>query len=460
MSERALKYWTLALTASASFMVALDLQVVTLALPSIRLHLGASLGALEWILNAYSTTFAVLLITGAALGDRFGRRRLFVAGVGLFLAASAACALARNPAMLIAARAIQGAGGALIMPLAMALLSAAFPRAERGKALGIFASVTGLAMIAGPIAGGALTQGLTWQWIFWINLPIGVVIVPLTLARVRESAAPEAKFDLIGVVLASAATFGLVWGLTQGNALALCGGLALAFTFVWWERRARAPMVPLRLFRSRAFAAGNAASFLYYAAIYGMLFFLTQFFQVAQGYGPLGAGLRLLVWTATLFVIAPLAGAAINRVGERSLIVAGTFLQAVGMLWLILTVAPAVPYAALVAPLLVTGIGASMAMPALQNAVLSAVGAAEIGKASGTFNMLRFLGGTFGIAVLGALFARTGSLSSPQAFTHGFVAAVGLASAFALLAALAGLAVPHSVRTASAVAMRAATPAG
>jgi EmrB/QacA subfamily drug resistance transporter len=451
MSETGGKTWVVTLTSVASFMVALDALVVTTALSTIRIDLGASLEALEWTVNAYNLSFAVLLLTGAALGDRFGRRRIFAAGLTLFVVASAACALAGNIGALIAARSVQGAGAALVMPLAMALLSAAFPREERGKALGIFSAVTGLALIAGPVAGGAIADGLAWRWIFWINLPMGAIVIPLILRRVRESVGSGTGLDIVGLVLVTAAAMGIVWSLMRANSAGwlslevvstLAVGILLAVAFVFWELRAREPMVPMRLFRSRAFSSGIAASFLFYASMYGTLFFLPQFLQVAQGYGPFSVGLRLLPWTATLFVFAPIGGGLINRLGERLLVVAGLGLQAVGMTWIALTATPGLAYINLIAPLILAGAGVSMAMPAAQNAVLGAVAPSEIGKASGTFNMARFLGGVFGVAVQVAVFAAIGNFGSPQAFSGGFVPAIGIAAAISLMAAIAGAWLP------------------
>jgi EmrB/QacA subfamily drug resistance transporter len=460
-SEKAKRTWVLALTSVASFMVALDALVVTTALNTMRADLGASIEALEWTVNAYNLSFAVLLLTGAALGDRWGRRRMFAVGLGLFVVASAACALAGNVGWLIAARAVQGAGGALVMPLAMALLGAAFPRETRGKALGIFSGVTGLALIAGPVAGGAIAEGLAWQWIFWINVPLGVILVPLVLGRTRESLGAGTALDIPGLALVTGAGLGVVWGLMRGNSAgwtspevtaALGSGLILAIAFVAWELRARAPMVPMRFFRSRAFTSGIAASFLFYAALYAALFFLPQFLQAALGYGPFDAGLRLLPWTATLLLVAPVAGTLVNRIGERPLIVGGLLLQAAGMAWIGLVAAPTVAYGTLVAPLIVAGAGVSMAMPAAQNAVLSSVAPNEVGQASGTFNMLRFLGGAFGIAVLGAVFTGAGGLGSPHAFSAGFTAVIGVAAALSVLGAVAGMWQPSAGEAAFAPA--------
>ena len=451
LSEKTRKFWVLGLASAASCMVALDALVVTTALSAIRLDLGASVEELEWTVNAYNLSFAVLLLTGTALGDRFGRRRMFAYGIGLFAGASVTCALASSVGWLIAARALQGAGAALVVPLAMALLSAAFPREERGRALGLFSGVTGVALIAGPLVGGAIAQGLAWQWIFWINLPIAIVVIPLVVHRIDESFGPSIALDIPGLALVTGSALGLVWGLMRGNSagwsslevvVALGAGLVLAVAFVGWELRARGPMVPMRFFRSYAFTSGIVSSFFFYASMYGVLFFLPQFLQTAQGHGPFGAGLRLLPWTATLFVVAPVAGNLVNRVGERPLVVAGLLLQAVGMTWIGLIVTPTLAYVQLVAPLILAGAGVSMAMPAAQNTVLSSVTGSEIGKASGTFNMLRYLGGVFGIAVLVAVFAQTGNVRSPQAFSVGFASAIGAAAALSLVAAIAGLGVP------------------
>ena len=441
----------LGLTALASFMIALDALVITMAFTNIRADFGASVETLQWTVNAYNLSFAVLLLTGAALGDRFGRRRMFAAGICLFTAASVACALSGSIGWLIAARSAQGAGAALVMPLTMAILGSAFSKQERARALGIFSGVTGFALIIGPAIGGFITEHFGWRWIFWINLPIGVIAIALVLARLRESFGPKAALDISGLVIVAAAAMALVWGLLRGNVAgwtsaevvgALAAAALLALGFVVWEQRATTPMVPMRLFRSRAFSAGIAASFLFYAAMYGVLFWLPQFFQTALGCGPLAAGLRLLPWTATLFVTAPIAGAVVNKFGERPLVVTGLLMQAVGLGWIAMIVSPGMPYSNLAAPLVLTGIGVSMAMPAAQNAILGSVAATEIGKASGVFNMGRFLGGMFGIAALVAVFSANGAADSPANFSAGFAAAMKIAAALSLLGAVAGLWLP------------------
>ena len=447
--------WVLALTSVASLMVGLDILVVTTTLTTIHLKLGASLGELEWIINAYTLSFAVLLMTASALGDRFGRRRLFLAGLSLFTVMSAACALAPSIGWLIAARAVQGAGSAMIMPHAMALLSAAYPPQKRAKALGIFSGVTGLAILGGPMIGGAVVQGLSWPWIFWLNVPIGLVVIPLAARKIDESRGRPARLDAGGVVLVTAAALGLVWGLVRGNTAgwgspevlgALAGGVAATAAFVTWERRTPEPMLPLRLFRSRSFSAGNAAGFAMYASIFGAAFFLAQYFQTAWHYGPLGAGLRLAPWTVTLSLVAPVAGALAARVGDRALITAGLSLQAAGFVWIAMVAREHLGYAAIVAPLVLAGCGVSMAMVAAQNCVMGAVPPADLGKASGTFNTLRQLGGTFGIAILAAVFTGTGSYASARAFGAGFVPAAEVAAGLSLAGAAAGAFVPSRRR--------------
>jgi EmrB/QacA subfamily drug resistance transporter len=453
------KNWVLGITALASFMIALDALVITTAFTNIRTDFGASVETLQWTVNAYNLTFAVLLLTGAALGDRFGRRRMFAAGIGLFTAASVACPLSGNIGWLIAARSAQGAGAALVMPLAMAILGGAFAKEERARALGIFSGVTGFALIVGPAIGGFITEQFGWRWIFWINLPIGTIAIVLIRARLRESFGPAAALDIPGLAMVAAAALALVWGLLRGNVAgwtsaevvgALAAAALLAIAFVAWERRASAPMVPMRLFRVRAFSAGIAASFLFYAAMYGVLFWLPQFLQTVLGCGPLGAGLRLLPWTATLFVTAPVAGAIVNKVGERALVVTGLLMQAIGLGWIAAIAVPGIAYANLIPPLVFAGVGVSMAMPAAQNAILSSVAMTEMGKASGVFNMGRFLGGMFGVAALVAVFSASGAIDSPVNFSAGFAAAMKVAAALSLLGAVAGLWLPARHRVALA----------
>jgi EmrB/QacA subfamily drug resistance transporter len=449
--DRSEKNWVLGVTSLASFMMALDSLVITTAFATIRADFGASVEMLQWAVNAFNLTFAVLLLTGAALGDRFGRRRVFAAGIALFVLASIACASAGSAAALIAARAAQGAGAALVMPLAMAILSGAFAKQERARALGIFSGITGCALIIGPALGGLITESLGWRWIFWINLPIGLVAIGFILTRLRESFGPKAQLDIPGLLLVAIAALALVWSLLRGNPVgwtspevtaALAFGLVFAAAFVARELRASAPMIPMRMFASRPFAAGVAASLLFYAAMYGVLFLLPQFLQVTLGFGPLGAGLRLLPWTSTLFLTAPIAGAVVQKFGERPLVVTGLLMQAAGLGWIAMVSAPGVTYPALVMPLILAGVGVSMAMPAAQNAVLSSAAVAEMGKASGVFNMGRFLGGMFGIALLVAIFAAKGAVDTAAHFSAGFAVAMMVAAVLSLCGALVGLWLP------------------
>jgi EmrB/QacA subfamily drug resistance transporter len=457
------KNWVLGVTALASFMMALDSLVITTAFATIRADFGSSVETLQWTVNAFNLTFAVLLLTGAALGDRFGRRKMFAAGIALFVLASVACALSGTALSLIAARALQGAGAALVMPLAMAILSGSYAREERARALGIFSGITGFALIIGPAIGGFITEGWGWRWIFWINLPIGVIAVALVIARLRESFGPAARLDIPGLLLVAIAALALVWSLLRGNSIGwtssevmstLLAGLLFSIAFVVWELRVSAPMVPMRLFASRSFASGVVASFLFYAAMYGVLFLLPQFLQATLGFGPFGAGLRLVPWTATLFVTAPVAGAVVNRIGERPLIATGLSMQAIGLGWIAVVAAPGVAYSALVAPLVLAGVGVSMAMPAAQNAILGSVAVTEMGKASGVFNMGRFLGGMFGIAAMVAVFSAKGGVDTAVTFSTGFAAAMMVAAALSLLGALAGLWLPARQAVATTQAPR------
>jgi EmrB/QacA subfamily drug resistance transporter len=443
--------WTLALSATASFMVVLDLLVVATALDTIRRHLGASVSQLEWTVNAYTLSFAVLLMTAAALGDRVGRRRLFAIGLLVFGAASAGCALAPTAGWLIAARAVQGAGAATIMPLALALLNGAFPPEQRGRAMGVFGSVTGLAAVLGPIIGGAVTQGIAWEWIFWLNVPIAICAAPLALRTLDESFGPKARIDVAGVVLMTGGALGLVWGLVRGNAAgwasgqvlgALIGGGLLIGAFLAWERGTRAPMLPLRLFGSRAFSAGNAAIFFLNASMTGAVFFNAQFQQIALGQGPLIAGLRLLPWGLAPLLIAPRAGALSDRVGSRRLTAVGLAVQAIGLTWLAAISSAHVAYPALIAPMTLAGVGFSIAIPATTRSAVSEVAPADIGKAAGAYSAIRQLGGAFGVAILVAVFSAHGGYAGPTPFADGYGAAMVAAAILAACGALAATALP------------------
>jgi EmrB/QacA subfamily drug resistance transporter len=390
-------------------------------------------------------------MTATALGDRYGRRNLYAAGLALFAAASAACAVAPDVGWLIAARAVQGVGAALLMPLGLALLSAAFPPERRGTAIGIFSAITGLAVASGPFVGGAVVEGLVWQWIFWVNVPIGLLAVALVLTRLDESFGGETALDIPGLALITGAALGIVWGLVRGNSAgwaslevvaALVAGTLLVAAFVVWEQRAREPTLPMRFFRSRAFSAGNAAIFFTFASLFGAVFFFAQLLQNALGYGPLDAGLRLIPWTATFMTVAPIAGTLADRFGERPFMVGGLLLQAVGMGWIALIAEPGLTYSEFVVPAVVAGVGVSMAIPAAQNSVVGSVALEAVGKAAGTNSMMRELGGVFGIAIAVAVFAGAGSYASAETFTDGFAPAIAVTGALSLAGLLAGLALP------------------
>ena len=443
--------WTFAITAIALFMVALDNLVVTTALPVIRRDLGASLQDLEWIVNAYTLTFAVLLLTGAALGDRFGRRRLFVIGLAIFTGASAMAALSPSPGVLIAARAIQGLGGAIVTPLTLTILSSAVSPARRALALGAWGGVGGLAIAIGPLVGGAIAQGVNWHWIFWLNVPVGIVAVVLAYLRLGETHGPDARLDLGGLALASAGLLSLVWGVIHGNergwadpqiVATLVAGVALLVAFFFWERRTAAPMLPLHMFRNRAFSAANGVSLLMYFGMFGSIFLLSQFFQVAQGMNPFEAGLHVLPWTAMPAVVAPIAGLLAGRIGSRPILVPGMVLMAIGLAWLAMVLAPGVAYSSVVPAFVVSGIGMGLFFAPIANVVLSAVPPQEEGKASGANNAIREVGGVFGVAVLATVFSATGSYVSPQAYVDGLVPAVWVGAAVVAFGALVALVIP------------------
>jgi EmrB/QacA subfamily drug resistance transporter len=438
--------WTIAITSLALFMVSLDNLVVTTALPVIRHSLHASLSQLEWTVNAYTLTFAVLLLTGAALGDRFGRRRVFTFGLLLFTGASALAALSTSATMLDAARALQGIGGAVVMPLTLTILSAAVPAERRGMALGIWGGIGGLAVAIGPLVGGAVVSGISWNWIFWLNVPIGLVLAPLAWRRLQESTGADKGLDLPGLGLASVGLLGIVWGLVRGNSVGwaspqIIGSIALGAlllaAFVAWELRTDSPMLPMHFFRNRTFALTNVASLFMSFGMFGSIFFLAQFFQTVQHMSPLQSGLRILPWTAMPMLIAPIAGAFSDRIGGERLMAAGLALQASGLLWMAAQASPTEAYTSLIGPFMLSGVGMSLFFAPVANVVLSSVRPEHEGKASGANNAIRELGGVFGVAVLAAVFAHVGGYQSAASFTHGMQIAVYIGSGIVGLGAVA-----------------------
>lgn len=449
-ARRSTPRWTVALTSVAFFMVALDSLVVITALPAIHRELGANLATLEWTVNAYTLAYAAGIITAAALGDRFGRQRLFAIGLALFSTASAACALAPSVELLIAFRIIQGLGAAIVMPLSLTILTAAFPIERRGAIVGLWGGIGGLAVAAGPLVGGAITQGLDWHWIFWVNVPIGLVASVLAVLRLAESYGPATDLDLPAVGLVTGGAIGVVWGLVRAGSvgwgstevLASLGlGLLLLAGFVAWERRAPAPMLPLRLFRSRAFSAANATGFLMTAALTAAAFLVAQYFQLALGVSPLGTGVRLLPWTATPMLVAPIAGMLSDRIGRSPVMAAGMLLQGLGLACFALLATTSVGYGQLVMPLLIAGVGVSMALAAIPTAVLSAVAPSDMGKASGANSTFQRFGSVFGVALVTGVFAANGHLGAPAAFVAGFRPAVAVAAGLSLLGTLTALAI-------------------
>src|SRR3954471_6303684 len=408
MSHRAQIVWTFAITSIALFMTTLDNLVVTTALPTMQRDLHASISGLEWTVNAYTLTFAVLLMLGAALGDRLGRKRVFLVGLGIFTLGSAAAAMSPSIEWLIGARALQGVGGAIVTPLTLTILSDAVPAERRGLALGLWGGVSGLGVALGPLVGGAVVQGLSWQWIFWLNVPIGLAVIPLGLSHLRESHGPAARLDVTGVGLITGSALGLVWGLVRANSrgwtspeivASLIAGVILLVAFITWERRVKEPMLPMRLFRNRAFAAANAASLLMFFGMFGSIFLLTQYLQNVQGNSPLHAGLRMLPWTLMPMFVAPVAGAVSDRIGGRALMGLGLALQAVALVWVGAILTETLSFTSIVAPFMLAGIGMSLYFAPVANVVLSSVGAEQEGQASGATNAIRELGGVFGVAV-------------------------------------------------------------
>lgn len=442
--------WTLVLASLGVFMTALDTLVVANSLPALREDLHASLGDLEWTVNAYNLAFAVALLTGAALGDRYGRKRMYCIGLLGFTGASAAAALSPNVTALITARGIQGLGAAIVMPMTLTLISAAFPPAKRGAAIGLWGGITGLAVALGPVIGGAIVNGVSWHWIFWLNVPIGLVLIPLSAARLTESHGPRSTLDIVGLLLAGTGLFGITWGLIRASSIgwtsaqtlaSLAVGALLVAGFVGWERRSSAPMLSAELFRSRTFKAANVVSFFMYAALFGVLFLMMQFLQIALGYSPLEAGLRTLPWTGAPMLVAPLAGVLADRVGNRPLLVTGLALQAVGLGWIAAIASPGMSYTWLAVALGIAGVGISMCFPTVANAVVGSVPPTEVGIASGTNSALREIGGVFGVAILASVFAHSGVYASPGAFVDHFASAVWVGAAFSALGVPAAAAI-------------------
>jgi EmrB/QacA subfamily drug resistance transporter len=449
--------WVLVLTSTAYFMVILDTGALFSALPRMQRDLHANLASLGWTVNFYGIAFAAGILTAAALGDRFGRRRVFTLGLTLFTLSSAACALAPNTAELTVARTVQGLGAAAVLPLSLTILTTAYPPHRRGLIVGIYGGLAGLAVAAGPVIGGVVTEGLGWHWIFWLNVPIGLLATTLATRLLPESHGTPERLDLRGVTLVTAGVISLVWALVRANDIGwsspetvstLVSGCALLLAFVGWERRVRTPMVPLRLFQNRTFAVGNVTMFLMTGATFAAAFLITQEFQVARGYSPIWTGLRLLPFFGTPMVVSPLAGAFSDRIGRPPIMITGLVLQALGFAWVAARGSLHTSWIELVIALLVAGIGVSMALPTVPTAVLNSVAETEMGKASGINYMAQRFGAVFAIAIASTVFSAHGNLNNPPAVTAGFQPALWSCVVFAALAALSSVAItPRTSRT-------------
>ncbi|HXE46306.1 MAG TPA: MFS transporter [Conexibacter sp.] len=435
--------WTLIAASLALMMSFLDALVVTTALPTLRSSLHGSLAELEWTVNAYNLAFACLLLTGAALGDRFGRRRMLGIGLVTFMGASLMAGAAKTIGVLIAARALQGTGAAMMVPLTLTLVTDAFPPERRGWAIGIWGGIGGLSGAIGPFVGGGVVQAIGWHWIFWINLPVGLAVLLIAHFRVRQSYGGHPRLDIAGVLLATAGLFCIVWAIVRTNTLGwgsfevvamLIAGLAILASFLLWERRTPHPMLPLTMFRSASFNAGNAISFCLFAGLFGGLFLMSQFFQTAQGLSPLEAGAELLAWSASGMVVMPLVGRLTARYGNRPFMIAGLLMMTGGLAGVAILARQGTAFLELAPLLTISGSGTAMVFPAVANEVMGSVAPEQIGIASGTNNALRELGGVFGVAVLASVFNRPGVYTSPDSFVSGFRTALWVAVAFSAVA--------------------------
>ncbi|HEY0249773.1 MAG TPA: MFS transporter [Gryllotalpicola sp.] len=426
------------------FMGTLDNLVVTNALPVISRDLGAGIDELEWVINAYSLAFASFILMAAALGDRFGRRTIFVIGIGVFTVASAFSALSTEPWQLIAARAVQGIGAAALMPLSLTMLAGSVSEKARPAAIGVWGGVSGLGVALGPLIGGAVTQGWAWQGIFWLNVPVGIVAVPLVLLVLPNSFGARLRADALGLVLAGFGVFGIVYGIVRGNAAgwssgevlaALIGGGILLGLFLLWESRAAAPLLPLRLFRVPSFTIANLVGLVFSFGIFGAIFILIQFLQIVQGKNPLEAGVMTTPWTIAPLVISPLTGIFITpRFGPRLPVALGLGLSAIAIAWIALIMSPGLAYGAMVPPFLLAGVGMGLIFAPSSTAVLMDMPSADHAKASGSNATLREIGTALGIAVLTAVFTGAGGQLTPTGYVDAaqkavFVGAVALAAA-------------------------------
>jgi len=448
----------LAATGIPMFMATLDNLVMTNALPVIHAELGATVEELQWFVNAYTLAFASLILFAVALGDRIGRRTMFLAGIVVFTGASVFAALSTDPTQLIVARALQGLGGAGIMPLSLSLLAGAVSERLRPLAIGIWGGIAGLGVAAGPLIGGAVVEGWSWEAIFWINVPVGILVLPLVFFALPNTRGARVRLDVPGVLLAGLGVLGLVFGIVRGNDAgwdsfevlgALIAGAALLVAFVVWESRTASPLLPLRLFRDRGFSIANVVGFGFSFGMFGAVFILIQFLQVVQGASPLEAAIQTTPWTMAPMVVAPLAGFIAPRVGTRVLIVAGLLFQGVGLTWLALTMSADVAYTTMLPAFIAAGIGMGLVFAPSSTAVLANIREADSAKASGTNSTLREIGIALGIAVLTAVFTGAGGELTPTGYVDAAVPAVAVGAAVLLATAVVALFLPagRSART-------------
>ena len=434
------------------FMATLDNLVMTNALPVIRTDLGATVEQLQWFLNAYTLSFATLMLSAATVGDRWGRRRVFVGGITLFALASIASALSTTPEALIIARTVQGVGGAAILPLSLTLLAAAVPPARRAMAIGVWGGVAGLGVALGPLIGGAVVEGISWQAIFWVNVPVAAVAVPLVLRALPESYGRREPLDVLGLLLGGSGVLAGVWAITRANdhgwtsapvLTGLLAGAALLVAFLWRQAHAPHPLVPLRLFRSRSFSIANIAGFAFSLGMFGAVFLLVQYLQVVEGYSPLEAGVRTLPWTAAPMVVAPIAGLLAPRVGVRALLSAGLTLQAVALTWLALITTPGIAYGELVPAFVLAGIGMGLTFAPSSTAVLADMADDDHGTASSTNATIREVGVALGVAVLVAVFQGAGGTITPDGYADALRPAILTGAAVVAVGAVASRLLPR-----------------
>ncbi|HEX4058453.1 MAG TPA: MFS transporter [Galbitalea sp.] len=452
VAKRRIPVWLAIVAASIPmFMASLDNLVVTNALPVIHRDLNASVEQLQWLVNAYTLSFATFILLSVALGDRFGRRTVFAIGITIFTLASVAAGFSTDPAQLIAARAVQGIGGAALLPLSLTLLAGSVAPRLRPLAIGIWGGVAGLGVALGPLIGGAVVQGWDWQAIFWINIPVGIISVPLVLIALPNSFGARVRADIVGVALVGLGVLGVVFGIVRGNdagwhsaqvLTGLIGGGILLLAFLWWETRTKAPLIPLGLFRDRSFSVANLVGFGFSFGMFGSIFILIQFLQVVKGATPLEAAFQTTPWTMAPMIVAPLAGFVAPRVGTRILITAGLVFQATALFWLAAAMSPTVAYTTMLGPFILAGIGMGLVFSPSSTAVLATMHEQDRAKASGVNSTLREIGIALGVAVLTAVFTGANGQLTPTGYVHAAVPAVLVGAAVVAATALVSLALP------------------